>query len=316
MFYGVSTIPMAAPTTPRGSPKLGPAFSPKADKSDRADKAAEDEGEEAGPSSATTGASAAQAQATAAEGVRCPYCDEVLPPSLFSHSASTSAEEFDPAASEGLQKSVHGGDGAETLAAKAGITEADIKRWSELAGLELPRPPSPPPPQSAEQQAEAKPIPLLAPPPPSGKSSATSTAAKNKRFGFFSRKSEPGSDDSDDADLDDLVTGYAKVDEGPDDDEDTYEEKPIVFKKREEASTASAAAQSQSIDPAQQTSTTQPSTSANDATTTTSSTETVAPGASEPELRQLLKEVLGRITSLVSFPSLLQLTPSPNRTKS
>lgn len=264
---------MAAPSTPGGSPKLGPAFSPKAAGGDAA----------AGTSASAAGPSGDGSEAHAGGcSVRCPYCDEVLPSSFLAQVRST--EELDPQASEGLQKSVQGGDGAETSATKAGISAADIRRWSERAGLELPPPSPTAAPVPDEPKDHAKPIPILAPPPP--------PAAKNKgRFGFFSRKSEP-EDSEDDDDLDDLVTGYAKLDEGPDD--DNYEEKPIVFKKREpepdsqpkdepKTSSESAARPPQS------------SSSLNDPTLA------VAAGASEPELRLLLKEVLGRISSLVSF---------------
>lgn len=259
---------MAAPSTPRGSPKLGPAFSPNAAEGDAA----------AGPSNPSGDGS----EAHAACSVRCPYCDEVLPESFLATVRSSAGEELDPQASEGLQKSVQGGDGAETSATKAGISAADIRRWSERAGLELPAPSPPAAPE--ESKDYSKPIPILAPPPPSGKSSA-----KNKgRFGFFSRKSEP--DDDDDDDLDDLVTGYAKLDEGPDDD-DTYEEKPIVFRKRGPEAQPKASTESEARPPQSAAA----NSSLNDPTLA------VAAGASEPELRLLLKEMLGRISSLVSF---------------
>lgn len=276
--HTISTAPaMAAPSTPRGSPKLGPAFSPKATVTEDAAAGV------AGPSRDSGSEAAQAAHAGGTCSVRCPYCDETLPASLLAHIRAT--EELDPAASEGLQKSVQGGDGAETGAAKAGISAADIRRWSERAGLELPAvapvdaPPSP--------KDHAKPIPILPPPPSSSKSAASKSKS---RFGFFSRKDEEDEEDDDD-DLDDFVTGYAKLDEGPEDD-DTYEEKPIVFRKREAQPEPEAQqAQSEVLPP-------QPAASNS---TLNDPTLAVAAGASEPELRLLLKEVLGRISSLVSY---------------
>jgi len=252
------------------------------------------------------------------EPVFCPFCEKPLPPGLLSShghheeearltrtpvfglapnstemTKATSAPETtitndlkplmnplpvtqppSPAAKEPRMTSVELGkpvrvaDEVDNTASKVTIDVEDIRRWAKVAGIELDLPP--PPTQTTEPIVEPKPFPKLAPPPEDQGRASSRNASK---FGFFGGKSKEGDEDEDSDDDTAGAGGYAKLN-GPASPETIEKElAPLEHKERKEVPVAQEA-------------------------------DVSAPAptpASEQEIRDILKEVLSKVNTMVSF---------------
>lgn len=116
--------------------------------------------------------------------------------------------------SNSLAGLVSEGEGASARAAQATISDQDIKRWSDLAGIPLPTPPpgetpastaSPPEPVSASGPA-AQTRPHVA----HGRPEASRSSSTSSRFGFFKRNQPKNADDSDEEE-EGGGAGYARL---------------------------------------------------------------------------------------------------------
>lgn len=211
--------------------------------------------------------------------------------------------------SESLKTSVDQADASETAASKSAITDDELRRWSSLAGVSLELPstaekPAPTPASDAASGATA--FPLLPPPPPgaakapASKPSPPRAAASTSRFGFFARNKSKADIDSDDDSDDGGAVGYARL-AGPgsddDDDDDGYEsDKPFPKKapgKPEPRAEEAAAAAPEAAKP--------PLAAAAVAEAAAASPPADS-SADNSDLRTLLREVLGRVHTLVSCP--------------
>lgn len=242
------------------------------------------------PSTAVAPASShSHREGVSGDPVRCPFCDKELPASILSSAAPAANGTM---AAEGgvsttaLMSSEGNADRADTSAAKAVISDDDIRRWSTLAGVQVDTPPKPEP-VVPVLKAEVKAVPLLPPPPPGARTPKTAT-----RFGFFSKgKGKQEDTNDDDSDSDGIISGYARLGAPESDDEgdDGYEsEKEITFKPRPRDDDKPQTP----IEPTtekQETSGLAPPIALKD-----------APGAGDAELRTVLREVLGRVQALVS----------------
>lgn len=201
-----------------------------------------------------------------------------------------------------IRDPINGADSADTKAAKAAISEEDIKRWSAIAGVTPALPKEPEPMPSAPKEEKSKAFPLLPPPPSSSRSSGS-------RFNFFSRNKSGTSlqDEDSDSDGDDMGTGYAKLGAPvSDDDDDGYEsEKPFTRRPVREAEKKDEPPADEPLEAGPALSpVSQPISSA---TGEGSISPATGESSSSAELRSALREVLERVQSLVR-DSLTQLT--------
>lgn len=226
--------------------------------------------------------------------VQCPFCDKELPASILSRVAAPLPPDNGPTAgaedaqaavvsTSALMNSEGDADRADTSAAKAAISEAEIRRWSTVAGVAVAAPPQPALSAQPAATEASKPVPLL-PPPPNARASPKPTG----RFGFFSKSKSAGEED-DDSDSDGIISGYAKLGapESGDEGDDYESDKEIMFKPRPREERPEAA----------------PDTPEASALAPPIALKEGAGASDDAELRSVLREVLSRVQALVSLPS-------------
>ena len=235
------------------------------------------------------------------EPVMCPFCSKPLPPALFAghhhtprrsmatpHTPIAEArlpvtamaispavaqaqnllgplpitQEITPTA-ESLASTVESAESTETIAVKSTISPDDLKRWSRLAGILV---------DSVEPVESDKDIPLLPPLPPNQRSTSASS-----RFGFFRKGAKTPKEEDEESEEEGGGTGYAKLigSGSPSDDEATSDEPK------------SSHAEPKTEEPSEIESQTEPA--------------LVEAEVRDKDLRAVLKEILGKVTEMVSY---------------
>jgi len=240
--------------------------------------------------------------------VLCPFCQKPLPASILaSHShgvpSSTNllaALPVDPpkpavpvATSESLFGDVQSGDQANISAANELVASADIERWSRIAGIPLSTKPAVND-TSSSSKVETS-IPLL--PPPPGNKVKTGSVGSTGRFGFGFRRGSSNPVEDEESEDESGPSGYSRLDgpaspgEDEDDEEDDDAGYDAVRMKKKRPTSVKLDENVEKI----------PNQTA--AVPAISIPDEVAkeekPGNNE-EIRQVLKEVVGRVNQLVS----------------
>jgi len=253
--------------------------------------------------------------------VMCPFCNKPLPPALFAaHQhplkrstttprpsiaerrasglpGSTIPEAASPvisqqktlldplpvaspvvvATAESLGPNLGVAEAADALAMKAIISPGELQRWSRLAGL----PVDAPKPSEPEQD-----IPLIPPPPENQRATSSSS-----RFGFFRKgvKAKKEEEEVEESDDEGGRSGYAKLTApgSPSDDEGMHDESKDARADKEKSIEEKMVKE--------------------EVRTETAST---VPPLKEENLREILKEILGKITQMVSHTAWRALSHS------